>query len=117
MNCGSSAGTIENPARPKISAAHMEARIAGEGRTGVKLSKAKVRHSSLALFSMMRETNPGAWSVGTRPGMLAYKSEAGGKRGLSLRRPANSRCQPLSAMTLGRPKHRHERPNPTLRLG
>jgi hypothetical protein len=31
MNCGSSAGTIENPAKPKISAAHMAATTDTEG--------------------------------------------------------------------------------------
>jgi hypothetical protein len=31
MNCGSKAGTIENPARPRISAVHIAATIAGEG--------------------------------------------------------------------------------------
>src|SRR4029077_4291342 len=31
MNCGSSAGTIENPARPRISAAHMAATTGAEG--------------------------------------------------------------------------------------
>src|ERR1700730_14475276 len=31
MNCGSSAGIIENPARPRISAAHMAATTGAEG--------------------------------------------------------------------------------------
>jgi hypothetical protein len=31
MNCGNSAGTIENPARPRISAAHMAATTGVEG--------------------------------------------------------------------------------------
>ena len=31
MNCGSNAGTIEKPARPRISAAHMTATIGVEG--------------------------------------------------------------------------------------
>jgi hypothetical protein len=31
MNCGSSAGTIENPAKPRISAAHMAATTGVEG--------------------------------------------------------------------------------------
>src|SRR4029077_18023444 len=31
MNCGSSAGTMENPARPRISAAHMAATTDTEG--------------------------------------------------------------------------------------
>src|SRR5580704_8536656 len=31
MNCGSSAGIIEKPARPRISAAHMAATTAAEG--------------------------------------------------------------------------------------
>jgi hypothetical protein len=38
MNCGSSAGTIEYPATPRISAAHIAATIAGEGPVGTELA-------------------------------------------------------------------------------
>jgi hypothetical protein len=37
MNCGSSAAIIEYPARPRISAAQIEATIAGEGAAGLEL--------------------------------------------------------------------------------
>src|SRR6516225_3855081 len=39
MNCGSSAGTIEYPATPRISAAHIAATIAGEGPVGTELAE------------------------------------------------------------------------------
>jgi hypothetical protein len=35
MNCGNNAGTIENPARLKISAAHMAATTGAEDAAGV----------------------------------------------------------------------------------
>jgi hypothetical protein len=66
MNCGNSAGTIEYPARPRISAPQIAATIAGEGRTGVKLWEAKMRHFGLCAFNMMRDLNPGERSGGGR---------------------------------------------------
>jgi hypothetical protein len=50
MNCGSSAGTIEYPARLRISAPHIAATIPADGRTAVKLPEAKVRHFGLCAF-------------------------------------------------------------------
>jgi len=39
MNCGRSAGTVENPARPRISAAHIAITIAAEGTAGAELAE------------------------------------------------------------------------------
>src|ERR1700730_6219806 len=39
MNCGRSAGTVENPARPRISAAHIAITIAAEGSAGAELAE------------------------------------------------------------------------------
>src|ERR1700738_3843917 len=42
MNCGRSAGTVENPARPRISATHTAATIAAEGAEGVEVAELTV---------------------------------------------------------------------------
>ena len=39
MNCGRSAGTVENPVRPRISATHTAATIAAEGPARVVLAE------------------------------------------------------------------------------
>ena len=39
MNCGRSAGTVEYPAKPRISAPHIAATIAAEGPTGTELAE------------------------------------------------------------------------------
>src|SRR3984893_11593884 len=39
MNCGRSAGTVENPARPRISAPHIAKTIAAEGTAGAELAE------------------------------------------------------------------------------
>jgi hypothetical protein len=57
MNCGSSAGTIEYPARARISAAQIAPTIAAEGRAGVKSSEVTVRHFSLCAFQHMLGVN------------------------------------------------------------
>src|SRR5271165_684529 len=64
MNCGSSAGTIENPARPRISAAHMAATTGAEGAAVADRARVTVPN----------EENPG-WgnrgSGGRRTGQFA----------------------------------------------
>jgi hypothetical protein len=55
MNCGSSAGTVENPARPRISAMHTAATIAAEGAavvevTGLTAYLFRVWYLSLAII-------------------------------------------------------------------
>ena len=44
MNCGRSAGTIEYPARPRISAPHTAATMAAEGPTGTDLAELTAHH-------------------------------------------------------------------------
>jgi hypothetical protein len=39
MNCGSSAGTVENPARPRISAPHTAATLVAEGPARAELAE------------------------------------------------------------------------------
>src|ERR1700756_1277263 len=39
MNCGSSAGTVENPARPRISAPHTAATLVAEGPAGAAVAE------------------------------------------------------------------------------
>src|SRR5690349_2180049 len=39
MNCGSSAGTIEYPATPRISATHIAATTSGEGPVGAEITE------------------------------------------------------------------------------
>ena len=55
MNCGRSAGTIEYPARPRISAAHMAATVAVEGAietelTGLTLTISRVDRIAAPFF-------------------------------------------------------------------
>jgi hypothetical protein len=51
MKRGSSAGTIEYPVKPRISAPQIAATIAAEGRIAAKLlSEAKVWHFDLCAF-------------------------------------------------------------------
>src|ERR1700732_412182 len=66
MNCGSSAGTIENPARPRISAAHRAATTGVEGAAVAHLLYAKSPSgcsgacSSTMSCSMLRTRKPPA---------------------------------------------------------
>jgi hypothetical protein len=58
MNCGRSAGTIEYPAKLRISAPHIAATIAAEGPDGAELAEftayqfhsMRADHSGLTLF-------------------------------------------------------------------
>src|SRR5215471_5535827 len=43
MNCGSNAGTIENPAKPRISAAHTAATTGVEGAARAEMAELTVR--------------------------------------------------------------------------
>ena len=55
MNCGSSAGTIEYPTRPRISATQMAATLAVEGRPGAKVSEFTARDFGLCASAWKRD--------------------------------------------------------------
>src|SRR6202521_1865564 len=57
MNCGRSAGTVEYPARPRISAAHIAITIAAEGTAGAELAEFTAYNFRLCAYRMILFTS------------------------------------------------------------
>src|ERR1700745_1508293 len=57
MNCGSSAGTVENPARPRISAPHTAATLVAEGPAGAALAELTAYNFRLCAYCMILFTS------------------------------------------------------------
>jgi hypothetical protein len=62
MNCGRRAGTVENPARPRISAAHIAITIAAEGTAGAELAEFTACNFRLCADRMILFTSSGGKS-------------------------------------------------------
>src|SRR6266851_3470216 len=61
MNCGRSAGTVENPARPRISAPHIAITIAAEGLSEISdLQVNSLRIGTVNFLQPNRELN---WAI------------------------------------------------------
>src|SRR5882724_2397510 len=63
MNCGRSAGTVENPARPRISATHTAATTAAEGAAGMEVAELTVYLFCVWAYCETARLIPGKWYV------------------------------------------------------
>src|SRR5262249_42081833 len=72
MNWGSSAGTIENPARPRISAAHMAATTGVEGAAVADCARVTVRNKENPGWG-----KPGFWGSTIEQGECGRSSRHG----------------------------------------
>src|SRR6516164_11744824 len=67
MNCGRSAGTVEYPVRPRISATHTAAMVAAEGRAWAELAELTDYQLRLCVYgvtvsSSSRRLEVGEWA-------------------------------------------------------